>query len=481
MGHALRQQRYDDVASQAKNVLAILAAEEAAAGVFAGSAPMAFQAERNVLRLQAQPPLPSAVWSVWRKLAEQIAALAAEASFRSQDGAVGGAAEGMHSDLATALARLGGSLDSVIFHLIFAPVGLSNVAWGPEAQGLVQSLLPRILLERVCEKLQEAGSGQTFGVLQDAQVHADVDGRLRWSELEGVLARCGAPGTKLVDECRSAAHPDWTLSLVELQHLLRGDGGQEASHAPCSGLIRTLTRIKLVVVDHEPPLPLLFRSLDVAGRGFVMRPEFMEALRSIRCALSPDECGQLAVFFSPAVNPRVICYPLFLQSVVPTRGEGSDMQACWPPAMLQPATAMWAEPASARGGAGQAPVMNAARFDVAERMSELEAENLDLREHTRALTERCAENAALVAQSPAHVVRRLQGEMAALENRMLEQQTALSSGSRKAEITLRGDLDVSRHEVASLRQALEARDAEVERYKEELQAIIGELMALKGE
>jgi len=30
-------------------------------------------------------------------------------------------------------------------------------------------------------------------------------------------------------------------------------------------------------------------------------------------------------------------------------------------------------------------------------------------------------------------------------------------------------------------EALEARDAEVERYKEELQAIIGELMALKGE
>merc|ERR1712129_563225 len=146
------------------------------------------------------------------------------------------------------------------------------------------------------------------------------------------------------------------------------------------------------------------------------------------------------------------------------------MQACWPPAMLKSAA-----------GAGQPPAMNAARFDVAERMSELEAENIDLREHTRALTERCAESAVLVAQSPAHVVRRLQGEMAALETRMLEQQTMLTSGSRRAEITLRGDLDVSRHEVASLRQALEARDAEVERYKEELQAIIGELMALKGE
>merc|ERR1712046_302015 len=109
-----------------------------------------------------------------------------------------------------------------------------------------------------------------------------------------------------------------------------------------------------------------------------------------------------------------------------------------------------------------------------------EVENADLREHARVLTEKCAENAALVAQSPAHVVRRLQGEMAALENWMLEQQTALSSGSRKAEITLRGDLEVSRHEAATLRQALEARDSEVERYKQELQAIIGELMALKG-
>merc|ERR1711865_1263189 len=94
--------------------------------------------------------------------------------------------------------------------------------------------------------------------------------------------------------------------------------------------------------------------------------------------------------------------------------------------------------------------------------------------------ERCAESAAMAAQSPAHVIRRLQGEMGALETRMLEQQTALSTGSRKAEITLRGDLDVSRHEVASLRQALDSKDSELERYKQELEAIIGELVALQS-
>jgi len=296
----------------------------------------------------------------------------------------------------------------------------------------------------------------------------------------GVLARCGVGGPKLVAECRSAAHPDFTLSLSELQQLISADPSQRPLQAPGGGIIRSLTRIRLVVAENDPALPLLFRSLDVAGRGFVTRPDFMEALRGINCALSPEERGQLALFFSPAVDPRLVCYPLFLQSVVPTRGEGMDTQPTWPDQMLRPNNARWAEPAVALSEPGRPSFPSTAHFDAAARASEMEVENADLRERVRRLTEQCAENAALVAQSPAHVVRRLQGEIATLETRMLEQQTALASGSRKAEITLRGDLDVARHEIATLRQALEAKDADVERYKQELNAIIGELIAMKS-
>jgi len=263
-----------------------------------------------------------------------------------------------------------------------------------------------------------------------------------------------------------------------LLQILRPDGGQRWSS--CSGLIRTLTRIRLVAADHDPPLPLLFQSLDVAGHGFVSRTEFLEVLRGVRCAISQDERAQLAVFFSPAIDPRVVYYPWFLQNIVPTRGEGIDLQAEWPEAMLRPHTGRWAQPVVSQSLPGRQSVPSAGQFDVAMRHSELEVENSDLRERVRMLTERYAESAALVAQSPAHVVQRLQGEMAALETRMLEQHTALSAGSRKAEITLRGELDVARHETASLRQSLEVKEADVERYKQELEAIIGELIALRS-
>merc|ERR1712232_47059 len=115
---------------------------------------------------------------------------------------------------------------------------------------------------------------------------------------------------------------------------------------------------------------------------------------------------------------------------VPTQGEGMDMQATWPQAMLRPNAGRWADPVAALGGVvGRPSFPSTAHFDAAARASELEVENTDLRERVRVMTAKCAENAALAAQSPAHVVRRLQGDMAALETRMLEQHTALSAGS----------------------------------------------------
>lgn len=463
-------------------MVATLASEEAAAGILQGSASHAPLGGRNVLRIHTQPPLSAAVWSVWRRCAEQIASLAAEACLRSEDGSTGG--DGVQAQVSSALAKFRGSLDTVLFHLLFAPTGLTNSvsypeAWSSDTGGIVESLLPRVMLERFCEDLHASGPGHVVGALQDVEVHADADRMFRWSELEGVLSRCGIGGPKLVNECRRAAHPDWALSLAELQQILRADGDQRTCQAPCSGLIRTLTRIRLTVADHDPSLHLLFRSLDPAGRGFISRAEFMEALRGIHCAVSVEERGQLATFFSPAVDPRVVCYPLFLQSIVPVQGEGARLQTTWPQETLRPLHERWADPVASHGGLGRPTFPSAAHFDSAARASELEVENSDLRERVRVLTEKCAESASMAAQSPAHVVRRLQGDMAALETRMLEQQTALSAGSRKAEITLRGELDVARHEVVSLRQALETKDADLERYKHELEQIIEELMVMK--
>merc|ERR1711865_35544 len=134
----------------------------------------------------------------------------------------------------------------------------------------------------------------------------------------------------------------------------------------------------------------------------------MEALRGVHCALSPEERGLLAVFFSPAIDPRVVCYPLFLQSIVPTCGEGMDMRPTWPEAtLMRPNADRWAEHRTALSVAGRPAVPSTAHFDAVARISELDVENIDLRERVRSLTERCAESAALAAQSPAHVIRRL--------------------------------------------------------------------------
>merc|ERR1712203_232309 len=106
---------------------------------------------------------------------------------------------------------------------------------------------------------------------------------------------------------------------------------------------------------------------------------------------------------------------------------------------------------------------------------DLEAENLDLRERIRILDAMCAENSKLIAQTPAEAVRCLQSKITALENQVLEQQTALSTTARKAEITLRGELDVCTQQITILNSKLEAKDAEIERYKNELSGIIMEL------
>merc|ERR1712066_109263 len=96
------------------------------------------------------------------------------------------------------------------------------------------------------------------------------------------------------------------------------------------------------------------------------------------------------------------------------------------------------------------------------------------------LERRCMDNAGQLSKTPAQTVRRLQGEVAALENRLIEQQATVLATARKSEITLRSELDVCRHEVATLQRTLEAKDREVRRYQAELEAIIAELMALRG-
>jgi len=494
MMHAARRRRYDEVASQARALLVVLCTEETASGMLAASDPSCSSSGQDVLRLRAQPPLPRQVWSSWRRLAERVASVAAEASLRGQEG-VRGVNGSDVSDVAGALAALCLCVDGALCGLVFSPAG-SGVgresdsgsrrqavaeAWGADESLVpvrVESLLPRLVLERVREELDAAGSGHAVALAQDADVHAGgVDHRLPWRELAGALSRCSVGGPKLLGECRLAAQPDWTLPLAELRQLLGTEGGMRPLQAPCWGIVRTLTRIRMVAGDHEPPLPALFRCLDADGRGFLSRQEFMEALRGIHCALSPEERGQLAVFFSPAIDPGWVCYPLLLQSVIPTRGEAVIAPPVFTATTSQPPTA--AAPEVRVPGA-------AVRLDALARAAELEADNLDLRERVRTLTAKCAENAALVAQTPVQAVRRLQGEVAALETHMLEQHTVLSTTSRKAEITLRGELEVSRHETASLRETvdmkdrmLEERGREVARYKCELESIIMELAALR--
>jgi len=115
----------------------------------------------------------------------------------------------------------------------------------------------------------------------------------------------------------------------------------------------------------------------------------------------------------------------------------------------------------------------------------LENENQDLRDYVQRLEAQCKESASqLLAQeqgAPANAqqaVRHLQADIAALENRVLEQQTALLTGSKRAEITLRGELEVCQHENEALRRALGVKDQEVDSYRQELDVIITELTEL---
>merc|ERR1712039_523813 len=165
-----------------------------------------------------------------------------------------------------------------------------------------------------------------------------------------------------------------------------------------------------------------------------------------------------------------VCYPMFLQSIVPTREEARVAPLVMPE---------FNHVQDANTNTLGRPAPSTSHFDMLTRAMELEAENLDLRERVSILDAKCAENSKLIAQTPAEAVRCLQSKIAALENQILEEQTALSTTSRKAEIKLRGELDVCMQEITILNSKLEAKDCEIERYKSELSGIIMELTSLR--
>ncbi|CAE8632017.1 unnamed protein product, partial [Polarella glacialis] len=523
LAHFARRRRFDEVAAQARLLLSVLSAQEAAAaagraraddfsGAEVGASPVGFLPLRGLgqqddaLRLGAHTPLPSSVWASWRRSAEVLASVAASASLQS-----GIREEELASQVAAALAEFRGCLESVLRRLLCLPAGgdegVAAITASASMQPALESLLPRLLLEGAREQMDDTsvyGSRMTptaVAVLQDAEAHAGLDHKLPWSELLAVLKRSGLGGDQLLQECRQAAHPDWTLSMPELRQLLGATPGAPSSQtsAAASSFVHALTRIRLAVASHGHPLLLAFRGLDKESEGFVARGDFLEALRSIPCALSLEERLQLAAYFSPAGDPRWVCYPLLLQSVVPERGrEGRAVAAI----SASCDGARWAAPRAGSssltspfddGGVqqdawagGQRSFTENQRSLALQRQElvEAQAETQFLRERLRVQESRSSEQAALVAelavQPPAQAVRRLQAEVAVLESRVLEQQTNLLAGARKAEITLRADLDVSRHEAATLRRALEARDAEVRRYQTELEMIISELAFLRG-
>lgn len=526
MAQAARRLRFGEVATQARALLALLSAEESAAGTFHLEAAVGHAVGQDALRLSALPPLPCDVWAAWRRLASQIVAAAAEAELRSEGTASAGSGprggRAAAAELVVALAALRGCVEDVLSGLLFGggaacgrALRSSREAWPAAARetapARAESLLPRLLLEHLREEIDVAGDAHAAAILQDAEVHAGLDHKLPWHEFVGVLRRCGVGGERLLIECHGAADPDWSLSLSELRWLLSGAQGTQAPPSPCVGLVRTLTRIRLAAVSHDPPLLVLFREFDAEGRGFLPRPDFMEALGAIHCALSLEERVQLAAFFSPASDPRWVCYPLLLQSVVPSRDEvalggfaGHSIAVTASPAAFSRSLpgpgghSAWAAGA-ARGGldwrAGAQPPLGAGQglhpeFALAAphpaavaakaKAAELEVENEGLRDRLRMLDRRVAEQDELLSRTPAQAVRRLQREVAALEAHLLEGQAGAATAARKAELTLWSDLEVSRHEAAALRRALEAKDRELERYKIELEAIIAELSRLQG-
>eukprot|EP00929_Paragymnodinium_shiwhaense_P049187 TRINITY_DN24827_c0_g1_i1.p1 TRINITY_DN24827_c0_g1~~TRINITY_DN24827_c0_g1_i1.p1 ORF type:complete len:1923 (+),score=632.60 TRINITY_DN24827_c0_g1_i1:285-6053(+) len=505
MARAAAARKFSEVASQGRALLSVLCAGEAAAGAFSATMPsqatlanepMAMGGVHDVLRLRAQPPLPCAVWSAWRRQTELLTEAAAEASLRSEAAVPGSAAAtAIAREVIASLAALRNCVDSVLLALL-RPAGMALTAstaaaaaaeaWGVTSFGALESLLPRLTLERVQEDLQVGSAGERggataatcspAGLLQDAEVHSGLDHRLPWNELAGVLDRCGIAGPKLLGECRHAANSAWSFPISDLRAFLAEPSSPSApAEAPCGSLTRALARIRLVANRNEPPLPQVFRKLDIEGRGYVPRAEFVEVLRGLRCLLTAEERSQLTGYFTPAGDPSWVCYPLFLHSVTPLRGEAGFSAPAGPDtaALPQAADAAGFRHHDAWSLEGSRHVQQL-RFDghgakemsgaALARLADLEAENLSLRERNRALTTRCSEQAALVAQSPAQMVTRLQGEVAALE----------------AEITLRAELDVSRHEVTQLRRQLGMKDREVAKYQGELDGIILELADMRA-
>lgn len=278
--------------------------------------------------------------------------------------------------------------------------------------------------------------------------------------------------------------------MQELQQLMSSDTVMpvKSSAHPACRMAQTLRHIRLATGDNHHALRALFQPLDHEGRGFVPQAEFKEVLRSVPWDLSPEARSHLAAFFSAACEPNWVCYPHFLQSVMPVRSEGSGV-ALTAVAMNEPR--QWWQPES-HGGHGYhcAPWVEAAaspaQLDQLARTLRLENENQDLRVYVQRLEAQCKESASqLLAQeqgAPAtaqQAVRHLQADIAALENRVLEQQTALLTGSRRAEITLRGDLEVCQHEKEALRRALDVKEQEVDSYRRELEVIITELTELQ--
>jgi len=315
-------------------------------------------------------------------------------------------------------------------------------------------------------------------ILQDVEVHAGLDHRLPWAELLGVLQRCSlTAGGALLEECRRAAPPDWSLDVAELRRVLRGDLSMQSAPAPQqghAGVLEAVARVRGAMASGGPRLLSSFQALDASNRGFVARSDFVEVLDSLQCGLSWDQRVQLAAFFAPAGNPQWVCYSTLLQTSIPARGDsgsaGREQQS------LNGAGERWAQAVMPQQ---LQPQTTTAHLIVNSRVSELESDNARLREQLRVLQSRFDESAELVAKTPVQAIRRMQGEIAVLENRLLEQQATVSATSRKAEITLRSELEVSRHEVATLQRTQEGKDRELERYKHELEDIITELSALQ--
>jgi len=457
LAQALQQGRFGDVAKQVEQLLPTLRAAEAAASQrgaegdrnFVGHEAMAGQhdvlgQEEDVLRLGAVPALPARAWGVWRNFAELIAV---------------SARAGRSRELAENVVDWKLSLEAVLHRLLCSPAGSEDGS----ALGEIESLLPRLSLEGLREDLGDLGIAPG-GVLREAEAHAGLDHRLPWSELLLVLSQLGLPDERLKG-CQLAASPDFSLSMTELAQSLSGLPG---SQRPEAGLLRALTRLRLAASNGRGHVLMQFlRQCDVECCGFVARGDFIEALQKVPGALSADDRSQLAAFFAPAGDPRAVFYPLLLQSTVPDMSEQA----------LQGAAQRWAEPRQPDPALEQQAELEAALVQARAERSVLQ-ERLKVQEARNA--EHAHQVAELSSEVPVQVVRRLQGEVAMLESKVLEQQASLASGARKAEISLRAELDVKCHEVATLQRTLESRDLEVQRYQCELEAIIQELAMLRG-